>query len=348
MKFLILFVSIFVAVCSAGNLYATDLSSLQSIFALRSDTANTKPNDYPSFTTSVQTPISASFLPQNDESSAKLNQHWHDEQIGTYLHALPQVLTQQWVNQHILPEVSTQQWTNQNVLPQISTQQWTNQHLLPQASTQQWSNQHLFPQVSTQQWVNQHVLPEVSTQQWTNQNLLPQVSTQQWTNQQLSSAHNPSGISSTPQYSDINSKYQGWPSESIYTPLVSLAHTSITSTPVLHHHHHHEDVNAKYSHHWPTEQLHMPVTSLAPASPTTILTQPVAVEKQVPVIVPVPVDRVHEVVKHVPVYLHKKEPESYWKSSPSTHFEVKRHTTRLNPVSNLGGVYIRKRAQFQI
>lgn len=263
-----------VAACSAGNLYTTDLSSVNSYLTLNSKPYQSWPNDYTSYTTAVQSPISTQLLPQHDESSVKLNQPWHDEQFNTYLHALPQVSAQQWTNQHLLPQVSTQQWTNQHILPEVSTQQWTNQHLLPQ--------------ISTQQWTNQHALPEISTQQWTNQHLLPQVSTQQWTNQQLSLSSNPSTISSVPQYGDTSTKfYQGWPSDKIHTtPVVSLAHTSVTSAPVVHHHHH-EDVSAKYAHHWPTtEQLHTPVVSLAPVSPTTILTQPIAVEKQIPIIVP--------------------------------------------------------------
>lgn len=192
--------------CSAGNLFSTDHSSLQSILDLRSDSVNTKysqhwPSEqlHKSFTPSVYSPVNVAPLHQNDHSNAHISQHWQDE---------------------------------------------TN-----------WATyQPSFP-------------PYFS-----------HVPSQHWTNEQLSSAslaHNPTVSWLPQQYNDINTKFvQTWPSEQLNTHAIQFAHTPLTASSFDQH----DDTNAKFNQLWQTEQFH--------TAPLYSLIQPVAVEKQVPVLVP--------------------------------------------------------------
>ncbi|XP_055323601.1 uncharacterized protein LOC129578687 isoform X1 [Sitodiplosis mosellana] len=163
---------------------------------------------------------------------------------------------------------------------------------------------------------------------------------QHWTNEQFTLAalaHNPLTTSLLSQYNDINAKFiPTLPGEQLHTRSIQFAYAPVTTSLLQQHEH------SKYSQHWPTEQLHaLPLESLIHASPTTVVTQPYAVEKPVPIFVPVPVDHHHSVAKPYPVYVHK-QPHNSW---TPPQFQLKRHTTHQN--GNPNGIIIRKRTHLK-
>lgn len=117
--------------------------------------------------------------------------------------------------------------------------------------------------------------------------------------------HSSVPVPTLPQHDDLNDKWlKQWQDEQLtarlsglsYAPAQHLSNEHLSLAPVSHAPSYlpqYADLNTNFDKHWQSEQLHAPLTlthsvasSSSHTSPTNVLTQPYAFEKQIPIIVP--------------------------------------------------------------